>query len=152
MESSPPRKLAAILQADVVGYSRLMAEDEAGTLARLKACRRELIEPLIETHRGRPVNFMGDGVLVEFASVIDALQFAVTLQNEMRGSNADVSSDQQINLRIGINLGDVIEDGDDIYGDGVKRRGAARGSIGPWGDLYLRGRALGGGEETRSQL
>jgi adenylate cyclase len=113
------RRLAAILAADVVGYSRLMGEDEAGTLQRLKACRRELIDPAIAEFHGRIVKLMGDGALVEFASVVDAVQCAATIQRSMaenEGGNPEV---RRIRLRIGINLGDIIGDGDDIYGDGV---------------------------------
>src|SRR5215469_9194254 len=113
------RRLAAILAADVAGYSRLMGADEEGTLDRLKILRRELIEPKLEEHRGRLVKTTGDGLLVEFSSVVDAVRCAVELQRAMIDSNADVPEDRRITFRIGINLGDVIIDGDDIYGDGV---------------------------------
>ena len=113
------RKLAAILAADVVGYSRLMGVDEEGTLARLMAIRRELGDPKIAEHRGRIVKTTGDGLLVEFASVVDAVRCAVELQHAMADRNSDVPSDSRIDFRIGINVGDVIIDGDDIYGDGV---------------------------------
>jgi adenylate cyclase len=113
------RRLAAILAADVVGYSRLMGEDEAGTLAALKEHHALLIDPTIARYNGRIVKLMGDGTLAEFASVVDAVQCATTIQSEMAGRNADISQDRRIELRIGINLGDVILDGDDIYGDGV---------------------------------
>jgi TolB-like protein/class 3 adenylate cyclase/Tfp pilus assembly protein PilF len=113
------RRMAAILAADVVGYSRLMGADEAGTLARLKAHRRELIDPTVAACHGRIVKLMGDGELVEFASVVDALRCAATVQRGMVERNNDVSLAQRIELRIGINLGDVIVDGDDLYGDGV---------------------------------
>jgi TolB-like protein/class 3 adenylate cyclase/Flp pilus assembly protein TadD len=111
--------MAAILAADVVGYSRLMGADEAGTLTRLKAHRRELIDPTVAACHGRIVKLMGDGALVEFASVVDALRCAVTIQRGMAERNADVSLADRIELRVGINLGDVIVDGDDLYGDGV---------------------------------
>jgi adenylate cyclase len=113
------RRLAAILVADVAGYSRLMGADEEGTLERLKALRRELIDPKIAEHRGRIVKTTGDGMLVEFASVVDAVRFAVEVQQAMPERNAEVATDNRIELRIGINLGDVIVEGDDLYGDGV---------------------------------
>lgn len=113
------RRLAAILAADVVGYSRLMEIDEAGTLAALKAHRDELIEPEIDGHHGRIVKLMGDGVLAEFASAVDALECAASLQRGMAARTAEVPEDRQIRFRIGINIGDVIAEGDDIYGDGV---------------------------------
>jgi adenylate cyclase len=102
------RRLAAILAADVVGYSRLMQADEAGTLTSLKATRTEILQPLITTHRGRIVKVMGDGVLVEFASAVDAVECAVQLQEAMAAANAGSPSDRWIVLRIGVNLGDVI--------------------------------------------
>ncbi len=113
------RRLAAILSADVVGYSRLMEADESGTLARLQARRRDLIDPKIGHHHGRIVKLMGDGVLVEFASVVDAVECAVEIQRGMTERNSDAGEGERIELRIGINLGDIIIDGDDIYGDGV---------------------------------
>jgi class 3 adenylate cyclase/TolB-like protein/Tfp pilus assembly protein PilF len=118
-EGSPERRLAAILVADVVGYSRLMGANEEGTLAKLRALRSDLIDPALAQHHGRLVKTVGDGLLVEFASVVDALRAAVEWQNAMRQRNADVPENQRIVFRIGINLGDVIVDGDDIYGDGV---------------------------------
>ena len=113
------RRLAAILAADIAGYSRLMGADEEGTLATLKAIRRELVDPKIEEHRGRIVKTTGDGLLVEFASVVDAVRCAVEIQRAMAERNADVPMDRRIEFRIGINLGDVILDEGDIYGDGV---------------------------------
>ena len=113
------RRLAAILAADVVGYSRLMGVDEEGTLAALKAIRRELADPKIKEHRGRIVKTTGDGLLLEFASVVDAVRCAVEVQREMADRNADVPPDHRIELRMGINVGDIIKDGRDIYGDGV---------------------------------
>ena len=113
------RRLAAILAADVVGYSRLMGEDEAGTLAALKAHREELIEPKIAEHKGRIVKLMGDGVLAEFPSAVEAVQFAIQMQHTMAERNADVPEAPRITYRIGINIGDIIVEGDDIYGDGV---------------------------------
>lgn len=118
-EERVQRRLAAVLAADVVGYSRLMEQDEAGTLTALKRCRAELIDPVIAEHNGRVVKLMGDGTLVEFASVLNAVQCAAELQREMVERYAEVPQDRRIELRIGINLGDVILDGDDIYGEGV---------------------------------
>jgi adenylate cyclase len=113
------RKLAAILAADVAGYSRLMGVDEAGTLARLKTIRRELIDPKIKKHGGRVVKTTGDGILIEFPSVVEAVRCAVEVQQGMVKRNSDAPEDKQISFRVGINLGDIIIDGDDIYGDGV---------------------------------
>src|SRR6201981_3588093 len=113
------RRLAAILAADVAGYSRLMGADEEGTHERLKALRRELVDPKIAEHHGRIVKTTGDGMLVEFASVVDAVRCAVEVQQAMAGRYTDVEADNRIELRIGINLGDVIVEGDDLYGDGV---------------------------------
>src|SRR6201998_477925 len=117
---SSTRRLAAILAADVAGYSRLMGADEEGTLERLKALRRELVDPKIAEHHGRIVKTTGDGLLVEFPSVVDAVRCAVEVQHHtMPERNTDVTPNDRIELRIGINLGDVIVDGDDLYGDGV---------------------------------
>src|SRR5215469_4265555 len=113
------RRLAAILAADVVGYSRLMGADEEGTLERLKAHRRELIDPKIAEHHGRIVKTTGDGMLVEFGSVVDAVRCAVDVQTAMPERNTAVPPEQRITFRVGVNLGDIIIDGDDIYGDGV---------------------------------
>ena len=113
------RRLAAILAADVVGYSRLMGIDEAGTLARLKALRRNLIDPQIAAHSGRIVKLMGDGVLVEFGSAVDAVACAIAIQKHVREHDAGASAAEPIQLRVGINVGDIIIDGDDIFGDGV---------------------------------
>ena len=113
------RRLAAILAADVVGYSRLMERDEAGTLARLKAHRRELVAPLVAEHRGRVVKLMGDGALIEFASAVDAVECAVAVQENMAGREVGVPEAERLRFRIGINLGDVIVESEDIYGDGV---------------------------------
>ncbi len=113
------RRLAAILSADVVGYSRLMGEDEAGTLAALKALRKELFAPTVAEHHGRIVKLMGDGALVEFPSVVDAVECAVAVQRGMTERNAGVPKDKRIAFRIGVNLGDIIIEGSDIYGHGV---------------------------------
>ena len=116
---SQTRRLAAILAADVAGYSRLMGADEEGTLAALKAIRRELGDPKVKEHRGRIVKTTGDGLLIEFASVIDAVRCAVEVQRGMAERNAEVPEARRIEFRIGINLGDIIRDGRDIFGDGV---------------------------------
>ena len=113
------RRLAAILAADVAGYSRLMGADEEGTLERLKALRRELLDPKIAEHHGRIVKTTGDGFLIEFASVVDAVRCAIEVQQAMPERNTGVAAENRIELRIGINLGDVIVEGDDLYGDGV---------------------------------
>jgi adenylate cyclase len=113
------RRLTAILVADVAGYSRLMGADEEGTLDRLKAHRRELVDPIIEEHRGRIFKTTGDGMLAEFPSVVDAVRCAVETQRGIIGRNAGEPEERRITFRIGLNLGDVIIDGDDIYGDGV---------------------------------
>ena len=114
------RRLAAILAADVAGFSRLMHLDEAGTLGRLTAHRKELIEPLITEHHGRVVKLMGDGALCEFASVVDAVACAVAIQRGMDKREAALPEAERIRFRIGINLGDIIYEADgDIYGDGV---------------------------------
>jgi adenylate cyclase len=113
------RRLAAILAADVAGYSRLMGADEEGTHERLKAHLQELVDPKITQHHGRVVKSTGDGLLAEFASVVDAVRCAVTVQQAMVERNTDFPSDQRLELRIGINLGDVIIDDQDIFGDGV---------------------------------
>jgi class 3 adenylate cyclase/TolB-like protein/cytochrome c-type biogenesis protein CcmH/NrfG len=113
------RHLAAILAADVVGYSRLMEQDEAGTFERLRAYRKELFEPEIVKHQGRIFKLMGDGLLAEFGSVVNAVECAVVLQRAMAERNAGLAQDRRIDMRIGINLGDVIVEGDDRYGDGV---------------------------------
>ena len=113
------RRLAAILAADVAGYSRLMGSDEIGTLTSLKSHRRDLIDSAIARHHGRIVKTTGDGMLVEFASVVDAVSCAVHIQRNMVRRNAGIAEDKQIVFRIGINVGDIIIDGDDIFGDGV---------------------------------
>jgi len=118
-QTGTTRRLAAILAADVVGYSRLMGADEERTHERLKAHRRQLVDPKIREHNGRIVKTTGDGLLVEFPSVVDAVRCAVELQRAMLDRNAEIAEDQRIAFRIGVNLGDVIAEGGDIYGDGV---------------------------------
>src|ERR1700751_1796007 len=118
-EARVQRRLAAILAADVAGYSRLMGVDEEGALAELKGHRQTLVDPKIEEYRGRIVKTTADGMLVEFASVVDAVRCAVEVQRVMSERNARVSVDKRIEFRVGINLGDIIIDDDDIYGDDV---------------------------------
>jgi TolB-like protein/class 3 adenylate cyclase len=127
------RRLAAILSADVVGYSRLMGIDEAGTLARLKALRRNLIDPQIAAHSGRIVKLMGDGVLVEFGSAVDAVACAIKIQKHLGGHDADGAEANPIQLRIGINVGDIIIDDNDIFGDGVNVAARLEGIAEPGG-------------------
>jgi non-specific serine/threonine protein kinase len=127
------RKLAAILAADVVGYSRLMGKDEAGTLNALKDRHERLIEPKIAEHKGRIVKQMGDGLLAEFASIVEAVQCAVEIQERQAELNAVEPTNRRIVLRVGINLGDVIVDGDDLYGDGVNVAARLEGLASPGG-------------------
>src|SRR5438132_731062 len=128
------RRLAAVLAADVAGYSRLMGADEEGTLARLKALRVELIDPKIAEHHGRIVKTTGDGLLVEFASVVDAMRCAVVWQAAM--AERAQSDDIRIAFRIGVNIGDIIIDGDDIFGDGVNVAARLEGLAEP-GGIYI---------------
>src|SRR5882762_7203912 len=113
------RKLVAVLAADVVGYSRLMGRDESGTLARLLEHRRSRLEPTLARYGGRLVKLMGDGALVEFASAVDALSAAIEFQQAMNEVNPECPETERIVFRIGLNLGDMIVEGDDLYGDGV---------------------------------
>jgi adenylate cyclase len=118
-EGRVERRLAAILAVDVTGYSRLMGADEEGTLAALRAVRRELADPKIAEHRGRIVKTTGDGLLAEFASVVDAVRCAVELQRDMIARNEAVPPERRIEFRMGINIGDIITEDGDIFGDGV---------------------------------
>src|SRR5260370_39933633 len=127
------RRLAAIMHASVAGSSRLMGTDEEGTLAQLKRHRQALVDPKIEEHRGRIVKTTGDGMLVEFASVVDAVRCAVEVQRGMSQRNANVSVDERIECRDGVNLGDIIIDDDDIYGDGVNIAARLEGIAEPGG-------------------
>ena len=113
------RRLAAILAADVVGYSRLMGQDETGTLDRMRELRRELIDPTVAEHKGRLVKTTGDGILIEFPSVVEAVACAVAVQRGMIERNASVPEERRIEFRVGINTGDVIVEAGDIHGDGV---------------------------------
>ncbi len=132
-EEGVERKLTTILAADVVGYSRLMGEDEAGTLARLKSLRKDLVQPKITGGRGRIVKLMGDGLLAEFPSVVEAVRCAVDIQQEMVGREADLPDESRLRLRIGVNLGDIIVEGSDIYGDGVNVAARLEGLAEPGG-------------------
>ncbi len=132
-EEGVERRLTTILAADVVGYSRLMAADEAGTLAQPKTHRKEIIEPKTAAYHGRVVKLMGDGTLMEFGSVVDAVNFAVDVQRTMAERNAGVPEDRRIAYRIGINIGDIIVEGDDIYGDGVNVAARLEGLAEPGG-------------------
>ena len=135
------RRLAAILLTDMVGYSRLMGLDEEGTIARQKAHREEIIDPKISAHGGRIVKTTGDGVLVEFPSVVDAVQCAVSMQEAMAECEAEISEDRRIQYRIGINLGDIVIDGDDILGDGVNVAARLEGLAKPGGICGVHHRA-----------
>jgi TolB-like protein/class 3 adenylate cyclase/Flp pilus assembly protein TadD len=134
------RRLAAILAADVAGYSRLTGADEEGTIARLKALRRELIDPTIDTHGGRIVKTTGDGILAEFASVVDAVRWAVAIQRGMASRNGDMPPDKRIDFRVGIHLGDVVVEGGDLLGDGVNVAARLEGIAEP-GAICLSGDA-----------
>jgi len=135
-EERVQRRLAAILAADVVGYSRLMGNDEVGTLAQLQKIRMEVFDPKITQHDGRVVKLMGDGQLVEFASAVDAVTCAIDIQKEMAEQNSSIPDDQKVQFRIGINVGDIIVDGDDIYGDGVNVAARVEGLADP-GGIYI---------------
>jgi adenylate cyclase len=134
------RRLAAILAADVVGYSRLMGKDEAGTLSALNALRTELIDPKIAEHKGRIFKATGDGLMAEFPSVVNAVACAADIQRAMAGRNADLPEDETIALRIGINVGDVIVEGGDVFGDGVNVAARLEG-VAPSGGISLSGAA-----------
>ena len=132
-ETRVERRLAAILAADVAGYSRLIGNDEEGTLAALKSCRRELIDPKIAEYRGRIVKTTGDGTLVEFASAVDAVRCAVEVQRAMANRNANLPEGRRIEFRIGINVGDIVSDEGDIFGDGVNVAARLEGLSEPGG-------------------
>jgi TolB-like protein len=142
------RRLAAILAADVVGYSRLMGEDETGTLERLKSLRRELVQPKIAERGGRIVKLMGDGLLAEFPSVVEAVQCAIDIQDSMSEREVDLPDERRIRLRIGVNLGDIIVEGSDIYGDGVNVAARLEGLAKP-GGICISGKVY---EEVRNKL
>ncbi|HXV24512.1 MAG TPA: adenylate/guanylate cyclase domain-containing protein [Alphaproteobacteria bacterium] len=148
VEQRVERKLSAILAADVAGYSRLIGIDEEGTLARLKACRRAVIDPKIDVHRGRIVKTTGDGMLVQFASIVDALRCAVEVQRVMIEHNSHTPEDRRIEFRMGVNIGDIIIDGDDIHGDGVNVAARLEGFSEPGGICV----SLGVHDEVRDKL
>src|SRR5215213_1127116 len=132
------RKLAAVIAADVVGYSRLMGRDESGTLARLRKNRSELLEPVLTKYGGRLVKLTGDGALVEFASAVDALSAAIEFQQAMAEANLDQPVDTALMFRMGLHLGDLIVDGDDLYGDGVNVAARLEGEAPAGGILISR--------------
>ncbi len=133
VEDRGQRRLAAILAADVVGFSRLMERDEAGTLAVLKARRKAVLDPLIASHQGRIFKVMGDGMLVEFGSAVNAVQCAIEMQQAMAAASSDLPEDRRIMLRIGVNLGDVMVEDGDLYGDGVNIAARLEGIAEPGG-------------------
>lgn len=132
------RRLTAILAADVVGYSRLIRADEEGTLTALNTLRAEIIDPKIADHRGRVFKLMGDGMLAEFASVVDAVRAAAEVQEAVAKHNAELPQNKRLEFRVGINLGDVVIDGDDIHGDGVNVAARLEGLADP-GGIYVSG-------------
>ncbi len=146
-EQPVERKLAAILAADIAGYSRLVGRDEEGTLARLRALRRELIDPTIAEHRGRIFKTTGDGMLVEFASVVDAVRCAIAVQRATAAREAACVQERRIEFRIGINLGDIVVEGDDILGDGVNIA-ATRSHRSTGRDMPLTGRVRSGRRQS----
>ena len=146
--SGEQRRLAAIVSADVAGYSRLMGRDESGTLATLKALRQEIVDPKIKAHRGRLVKTTGDGLLLEFASVVDAVRCVTEIQAAMAAHNADVPAERRIEFRIGVNIGDIIVDGDDIFGDGVNVAARLQELAAP-GGISVSGRVQ---EDVRGKL
>jgi TolB-like protein len=147
-EQRAQRQLAAILAADVAGYSRLIGLDEEGTLVRLKDLRRNLIDPKINEHRGRIVKTMGDGLLVQFASAVDAVRCAVEVQREIAKQHGETDEERRIEFRIGINIGDIVIDGDDIHGDGVNVAARLEGLSEP-GGIYV---SAGVHDQVRDKL
>src|SRR5262249_15159818 len=137
-EDRVDRRLAAIFAVDIAGYSRLMGADEEGTLRQLKVHRKELVDPKITEHRGRIVKTTGDGILVEFVSVVDAVRCAVDIQRGMAERNVEVATEKRIQFRIGINVGDIISDDNDIYGDGVNLAARLEALADPGGIMVSR--------------
>ena len=127
------RRLAAILAADVAGYSRLIGADEEGTLNRLRSIREEIIDPKVTEHRGRIVKTTGDGLLVEFTSVVDALRCATEVQNVMAERNVGIAAEERIEFRLGVHQGDIVVEDDDIFGDGVNVAARLEGLAEPGG-------------------
>jgi TolB-like protein len=153
------RRLAAIAIVDVVGYSRMMGIDESGTLAAVTERRKQIIEPVIAAHDGRVVKMMGDGFFIEFASAVNAVEAALEIQTKMAGANAELSADRRVVLRIGINLGEVIVEGDDLFGDGVNVAArlesiASEGGIAISGSAYeqVKGRVSAAMEDIGAQM
>src|SRR5437868_7875184 len=142
------RRLAAILAADVAGYSRLIGADEEGTLGRLRSIRAKVIDPIIAEHRGRLVKTTGDGLLVEFASVVDALRCATEVQRDMAQRNSETAEPERIEYRIGVHQGDIVVEGDDILGDGVNIAARLEGLAAP-GGICVSGRVQ---EDTAGRL
>jgi adenylate cyclase len=147
-EQGVERKLTTILAADVVGYSRLMGQDETGTLARLRSLRKDLVQPKIGGGRGRIVKLMGDGLLAEFPSVVEAVQCAIDIQQDIAGRELDLPAERRIRLRIGVNLGDIIVEGSDIYGDGVNVAARLEG-LAESGGICISGKVY---EEVKNKL
>src|SRR5262249_7008214 len=152
------RRLAAILVSDVVGFSRMMEVDEQSTLSTLRSRRREVLNPLVAKHQGRIFKVTGDGAMVEFASAVSAVQCAVELQRAMADANKDLPADRHIVLRVGINLGDVMVEGSDLYGDGVNIAARLEGLCEPGGILisgtahdYVKGKVKVGFEDQGLQ-
>src|SRR5262245_10588409 len=157
-EGRTQRRLTAILAADVVGYSRLMEADEASTMAVLKTRRKEVLKPLVDRYQGRIFKFTGDGVLVEFGSAVNAVQCAVDLQQGMAAANGDQPEDRHVVLRIGVNLGDVMVEGSDLYGDGINIAARLEAMAEPGGILvsgtaydYVRNKVKVGFDDLGSQ-
>jgi TolB-like protein/class 3 adenylate cyclase/tetratricopeptide (TPR) repeat protein len=157
-EERTQRRLAAVLAADVVGYSRLMEQDESDTMAALKARRKEVLKPLVARYQGRIFKFTGDGVLAEFGSAVNAVQCAIDLQHGMAAANTDLPEARRIVLRIGVNLGDVMVEGSDLYGDGVNIAARLEGVAEPGGILisgtvfeYIRNKITTGIEDLGIQ-
>jgi TolB-like protein len=157
-EKRTQRRLAAIVAADVVGYSRMMERDEPGTLALLKSRRRSVLKPLVAQHQGRVFKFTGDGVLIEFGSAVNAVQCAVDLQESMAAANSEQPDESAVVLRIGVNLGDVMIEGSDLYGDGVNIAARLEGLAEPGGILvsgtaydYVRNKVKVGFEDLGAQ-
>src|SRR5215208_2104599 len=142
------RRLAAIVSADVAGYSRLMGRDESGTLAALKSIRQEVVDPAIATHGGRIVKTTGDGLLLEFPSVVNAVRCSVEVQTAMADRSAKMAEDRRITFRVGINLGDIIVEGADIFGDGVNVAARLQ-EIAPPGGICISSRVH---EDVRDRL
>jgi adenylate cyclase len=147
-EERVERRLAAILVADVVGYSALIRADEEGTRAAVRQHITVTVEPQVATHKGRIFNTVGDGLLAEFASVVDAVRCAVEIQNAIKNHNADVVAEKRVEFRIGVNLGDVIAEGDDLHGDGVNVAARLEGLADPQG-ICISGSAF---EQVRDKL